>query len=381
MADGDPEIKGPGEVKVDTDVPKWIKILGALVGIASVIAGLWFSAYQLRMKAEADRETARLNLKAEENKLKLGEDQIKAQNDQHTADNGFEKEKHGLDTKQQKDQAAAAELKEERAGLSAVINKMFSDTTSEGDIASLFEYIHHDAASREVVKNAVLAKLENPKSPEEIDLGFRVLEAIGPSSLDSVVRANCEARRKYDAKIVQEYGTRVYAKITEEANKSKQFPAIGRSFVDEVSANVADETSLNHEYVFALINTTFSTSFVFPQKLFARITAEAKKENMEFELAEDVITRSNLAMSRVLRGYKSKRGDFIQLSTAYISSRITSDEYFNWLPKRARCEGCFVDFDELLPHFWQEVIHGSKVIETVKGPTLPTEGYRFHDNP
>ena len=172
-------------VKLEDGVAKWIRDVGAIVTILGVLAGFGFTAYQLRMKAKSDEESARLNQEAEVDKLALGREQIKAQNTQHM-----------IDIQQQRYQLAAAEKKDEHEALSTLINSMFAHANSEGDIVGLFEYVHRDDESHEVITNALLARLENPRSKEEIDLGFRVLTAIGPSAIDGMVQVNSAARRK-----------------------------------------------------------------------------------------------------------------------------------------------------------------------------------------
>ena len=84
---------------------------------------------------------------------------------------------------------------------------MFStpQQAAEGDLAALFQYVGVDQANVQTVENAVLAKLENPHSREEIDLGFRVLEQIGPSALDASIQANRSARAEYDNCLAASY--------------------------------------------------------------------------------------------------------------------------------------------------------------------------------
>ena len=168
----------------DTGVAKWLKNAAAFVAVISTIAGICFTAYQTT-------QTARLNSEAEQNKLQLGREQLADQKEarlhdsiQHQEDVKLELRKHQLDIDQAKAAIKDADDKNRSDRLSALISNMFStpQQAAEGDLAALFQYVGVDQANVQTVENAVLAKLENPHSREEIP-GFRVLEQIGPSAL------------------------------------------------------------------------------------------------------------------------------------------------------------------------------------------------------
>ena len=185
----------------------WIRDLGGIVAILVAIGGVYGTLRSINDKAEADKATASFNLQAEKTKLDIAVAQIKAQDtantllrDQHISDNDLQKANHLADQTHQDSLAANQQLISDRANLSLLISKMLSaDKSSVGEMASLFNYVNRDGQSNTIIENAVLVRLEEPHSLEEIDLGFRVLEKIGSSAIDITAEANRDARRKYDA--------------------------------------------------------------------------------------------------------------------------------------------------------------------------------------
>jgi hypothetical protein len=196
--------------KPDAEVARWIKNLGALVTIFAALAGIWLTVYQFRLKAQADKDAAFNNRLAEDDKLKLGtlqiNDQVASRKDQsvqRSADNAVELHKHELDIRHEERTASDVDAKSEELTLSNIIQEIFAAKASaEGSLALLFGHISRDRQTTSTIENAVLARLENPKSLGEIDLGFRLLEKIGVPAIDSIVQANLSARHRYDAYFV-----------------------------------------------------------------------------------------------------------------------------------------------------------------------------------
>jgi hypothetical protein len=311
-------------VKLEDGVAKWIRDVGAIVTILGVLVGFGFTAYQLRMKAKSDEESARLNQEAEVDKLALGREQIKAQNTQHM-----------IDIQQQRYQLAAAEKKDEHEALSTLINSMFAHANSEGDIVGLFESVHRDDESHEVITNALLARLENPRSKEEIDLGFRVLTAIGPSAIDGMVQVNSAARRSFNGWITREFLSRYAAKAKE------QFYPGGYQFLptlrDDVITELAAATSLDSRYIAAFISSDL------PDLASAELEAlKLKDQRMPIEMVEAVINRSNEALDTVLHSVPN-RHETINLSYAYLNYLVAYGKYPPWVQLLAKCNTCFVE--------------------------------------
>ncbi len=165
MADDSPESANAESSNtspsVDPDISQWIKNIGAVVTILAAVAGICFSAYQLKLKAEDDRETASLNREAEKNKLDLGLAQLKdqkvarkEQDDEHKRDIDLELRKHALDLDRQ-----------DRESLISTINGLFSDPKGgEGNLAalSLFVNQYQHQGDHEIILNAILAKSWRP---------------------------------------------------------------------------------------------------------------------------------------------------------------------------------------------------------------------------
>jgi hypothetical protein len=83
--------------------------------------------------------------------------------------------------------------------VSAAINNMFGkDGQAEGNLAVLFRYSQEDAILRELIVNAVVVKLSDPRSVSEIRLGLRLLQHIGTPALVGLVETNRSARAAYD---------------------------------------------------------------------------------------------------------------------------------------------------------------------------------------
>jgi hypothetical protein len=367
VAEGEDQ-KPVGKAEVDKDVSKWIRDFAAIVTVLGALAGIAFTAYQLRMKSDADRETARLNSQAEANKLRLGEDQIAAQNKQHAEDAALDTAKRKLDIQQQKDQADALERKEDHAGLSSLVNKMFSDPTGEADIASLFEYVHNDDASREIIENAVLAKLENPNSRGEVDLGFKIFEAIGPSTIPLIIQANCTARRKYDSAIVDEFGYVYHQPVSAEADGS----AADKSFRDQVELQIARESSLKPGYVIAVINRdVFGGVPPDSSDRMSELEPEVKSSRTPMELNAAVIESSNGALGILLHGFSRKDAPQIDLSSAYLRGEIVEGTYPEWLRERVKCNGCFFESDSL---YWSDSQLGHSWLIHMKNGTVLVGG-------
>jgi hypothetical protein len=333
--------------KPDVEVSKWIKNFAALVTTIAVLVGLWTTFYQIQLKVKADQAAAeaksKADQKAEQDRLntekeishnnqlaeeakrdaltKQIQDQVDARKDQAA--------QHHVDIEQATKVLADSDAKTEAERLSAVINHLFNakETSAEGDLAALFEYVSRDETSKEIVKNVVLARLENPRSPEEIDMGFRVLETIGPSALDATAQANRDARRRYDECLVSRYYTDV-ARLRKIEVKPGDSDVIytGNGYalnVDKLAKeDVVANTPLDASYVFPTISEfahrgTNPYFDVGPAETSAKCTQP---------LAAEIITRSNLALMVQFRLAVIHRNDprssVVDLSKTYLTPEI-----------------------------------------------------------
>ena len=322
----------------DPDVSVLIKNVAAVVTILSAIAGVCFGIYQLRLaanqlklKADADQQTALDNRDAEKHKLDLGLAQIAndeknhkqqfaeeeanraALAKQHSADNDLVREKYQSEIQRAKEAEADADAKSHSERLAALITHLFNNQESgEGDLASLFEFTDRDPTSKQVVENAVLARLENPKSLEEIDLGFRVLEGIGLPAIDAVVQANRSARRRFDECVVSHFYQVVIA--PEKVKGGSRKSILGRTWSDG-EVEVAKSSSLDHAYIFATINKRFDTSRSSPD--------DVSEESCSVVFSREVIRRSNItffqdAVTLLDKAEATRIRPFLDLSDTYL---------------------------------------------------------------
>jgi hypothetical protein len=131
----------------------------------------------LQEKAEADRKTAELALRSEDVKLQIAEEELR----QHRQD------------------ADDLKTKDQNVSVAGAIDHMFAaNGGSEGNLAVLFRYSQVNPALRDLIINAVVVRLSEPRSVEEIRLGLRLLNHIGLSSLPGLVEINRNARNAYD---------------------------------------------------------------------------------------------------------------------------------------------------------------------------------------
>ena len=347
MAEGEDQKTEPAEGesaegkenKVDADVWPSVKNIAGIATIAVTLVGAWTGIYQLRLKAQADKDTSYNNAQAEANKLDLGKLQLKQQLDLHTLDGDLEVEKRKAELAQAKDQAETIERKEERNRLSAQIAKMFDgDGTKEAEIASLFEYLKLDPTSSEIVENAVLAKLENPKSTEEIDLGFGLMEKIGPAAWDSVIRANCAARDKYDAYIADEF-IHLFDERAQSGGAAK-IDQYDLRTADDVAGHLAMQAALGTFYALAMAQLSIAR-FDFSQKL-DEMRKVDPPDPLRLQLSIAAINRSNTAIANLLERFP-ERDHRINFSRAFITNDTLQRRNFSGDIGRFECHDCFLE--------------------------------------
>jgi hypothetical protein len=320
-------------IKIENEVPKIIRNISAVVGIVSVVAGLIFTVYELRMKSDADKETAEINREAERDKLTLGQAQIDAQNKQHMQDYQLEIEKRKLDIQQQENQMGASERRDERERLSSLITKLFdAPGTSEGSLASLFDYVKADPGSREIVQNAVLARLGRPRSLEEVYLGFRLLEEIGPSAIPAVIRANVAATRQLVLSLtIESERYSIDHKKNEVAKDRADFLAINTDLVVDV-------------FIAAIENPNLSENEMNAEQL--RNTPSQKPT---IDMSAAVIAKSNSSLGALLRGRAQRDAQEVDLSGGYLTSRFVQSAIFKSTLSHMKCADCFIEVEEKDP--------------------------------
>ena len=332
--------------KLDADLPQWLRYIGAIVTILGALAGIGFTTYQLRMKADSDTETAKLNRDAERDKLELGKTQIAATNRQHEEDNQQHAKDKDLEMDKAKrelqhliDQEKAAEVRDQRNRLSALITKMFSETGSrEGDLASLFEFLTNDPGARKIIENATLAKLENPRSKGEIDIAFRILEQEDLSAIKSVILANCSARRRYDSYLSSEVN--YFLSDT----KSWSDPGVNiKAFTLVASAkalNAVKTVDSLYSYKRAIIN---SASEIFiPESIDSPKPKEPDKNDLN--LSEAIIERSNASIVELLkRANENRNFGSVDLSTSFLTDASVNQIMISAKERRFSCDACTVE--------------------------------------
>ena len=238
------------ETKRDLDTLPWIRNLAALIAIVVAIVGAWKSLEEIRLTAVANRD-------AEQTKRVIAEkqiaDQVSARGDQYA----FERDKQKSDIQNQKNTATEQQRAKDREVLSSIINHMFLvQSGSEADLAALFNFVDRDAAANQTIENAVLARLENPRSDEEIDLGFRLLERIGVRAIDATVQANRTARKRYDSYLTSTFCDQFHAKWKQGDHIQRRETDVltDPSIIEPIEKSIAAQFSLKQRYVFALLN-------------------------------------------------------------------------------------------------------------------------------
>jgi hypothetical protein len=288
--------------KAATDVSRWIKNTGALVGIFAALAGIWVSVNELKEKGMADQAAAEATLHAEQIKQEVAMAQIKDQDEsrkvqsaQHIADNALELQKHRLDLQHEKDLATDSDNRNDRQRLSELVTHMFGNPgSSEGDIASLFEYLNGSPSNQEVVSSA--------------------------GAIDYTSQANQSARRRYDDYMVSDFDNRLSSSHIYQPESSK--PADDdplATFHQQVKiSQLLEETTLDTpleaSYVWAVINDRSGT-FKGTYKV-ADSTQSVGYWPLALIIA--VIERSNQALQTQMRSWDGKSSLHIDLRGTYL---------------------------------------------------------------
>ncbi len=307
-------------------ISKWITNVGAVITIFGALATAIVSVVELKEKAEVDRATAKLNADAENDKLQVAELQIKTQNAQHEREINLEIQKHTLDINHEEKMSASAETRADAEKLSSLVTHLFNDQNgAEGDFAVLFNYVSENEQNEQIVKNAVLARMESPRSLEEIDLGFRLLERIGFNAIDVTAQANRSARRRYD-----DYLYRIYSMRKAQPNNriTLDTPLFRR--IDIWEEGVASDTTLDHSYVFAVINKRLRD--IDEKQMQERSAVPEPGDEPKgtggpsrLDLVISVIERSNLTMISELKGLKPGSSN-VDLSETYLTDAFLNSE-------------------------------------------------------
>jgi hypothetical protein len=290
-----------------------IKRFTALAALLGVVAGIWVSLKGLHDKNLADQKTAEIMLEDEKVKLKIAGEQTS----QHQQDLDLQKQLHDADLQSKKESAEAQDARERTQRLADVITRVFTEKdSSAGQLSLLFEFLNGDRGSQQIIENAVLARLESPRSKEEIDIGFKLFERIGPSSFTFIASANRNARRRHDELLFERYARLLAA---ERSRKEKDpHPGAGagggRDAIDEA---VAGDT-LDREYLFATLNRM--SGHAIPQRSTDSSSADKEEQDLLLrqQLAVAVIVRSNLAFKNCLRDPGCALPNGLDLSETYL---------------------------------------------------------------
>ena len=140
---------------------RWLREMTALAGLIAVVAGSWVSVEGLREKANTDKLTADVQLKSAQEQTR-----------QHEMDLAQQKTIHDADLKNKTDEALNLDARNREQRLAEVIGHLLSQNgSSEGDLAILSQFLKDNRESREIVENAVMARLENPRTRKRLTWG------------------------------------------------------------------------------------------------------------------------------------------------------------------------------------------------------------------
>lgn len=329
--------------KTNSDISPWIKNTAAMVGVFAALAGIWVSVHQLRQKADTDLAAATATELAEAHKVEVAKLQIDDQREARKEQRDLELEKLRMEIKQKSDVIADADKINNRQTLSQIITRIFTSSGSdEGDMASLFGYLGSNQENFEIVTNAVLARLENPASAEEVDLGFKLLESIGAPALETAVDANRAARRKYDDYIL----SRFY--LLRDARAKLPASSPRSAYLDQQEAieiETAKDTNLDRSYVYALINQRVES---YGDHGSPPIQGEKDVRYMRFLMAMAVIERSNIAFARMLPNPPSSNRGLVvvDFDKTYLQSSLLGSKQLTNRKLYVRAVGAFVGLDD-----------------------------------
>jgi hypothetical protein len=361
----------------NSQLAKWLRELTALAGLIAVVAGSWVSVESLRQKAETDKKTAEIQQNLA---------QLQAQ--QHQKDVEMQQGIHDADLKNKKDEATAQDARERNQRLADVVSRLFDGKSgSEGDLAILSQFLSADAESRQIVENAVLARLETPRTKEEIDLGFRLYEQIGPSAWSYVAQVNRSARRRYDECLFARFSSEFNKRASKEVNPELASPRRLIARIGETEAGILNTKSLDEDYNFATLNRKIQSSpgsviQVAPE--LAGLESDALRAQQS--LAADEISRSNQALRGYLGKHHGELPEHMDLSGTYLENGTVFDPYHGILPAIANAytSGAYlsrVDARELKgflydsPEFSRVATTPDVIESTVKGSPCTSVSY------
>lgn len=307
----------------DASIPGWIRNLGALVTIAAAVAGIVFTSWNLYDKAKADERTAAITLEGEKIKLQISREQL----EQHREDREADFRTHRLDLDQGASLEASKAAKAANDQLAALISHMFAnpDVSAEGDLAVLFNDLSREAPHRESIENAVLARLEAPRSREEIDLGVRLLERIGPEALEILGQANRSARRRYDDSLFTRFNEAFSNGIVSTPQQERPSPGpptlANPPFAVQLGQIIASQavrgTSLDVGYSYALL---MQKKLLYTKDRIETPKHDAAELVERQELAAAVIERSSRGILKLLReAAHTRRRTPADLSATYLA--------------------------------------------------------------
>jgi hypothetical protein len=189
-------------------------------------------------------------------------------------------------------------------------------------LAILSQFLSADEESRRIVESAVLARLENARTKEEIDLGFRLYEHIGASAWSYVAEVNRSARRRYDECLLERYSHLLKRDAT-----SKTEPGTAPEMdtgIPGVENHIASGDSLDFEYDFATINRMRSQGDSSEIKHTSQESAALAAQRI---LAAAEISRSNQGLRGYIGSHSSELPKHMDLSGTYLESGTVLDPY------------------------------------------------------
>jgi len=329
----------------DARLPRWLTTATAFVGLIGAIAGICFTEWELKEKADADRITAETNLKIASKQSEVNLEIARQQLEGHRQELNIQAQQH-------KDDQAA--LEEQR--LAGIINDLFASSSSvEGKIDVLSGYIKSDHRYDDLIANAIRAKLDDPRSASEISLAFILLQKLEIPKVDFLIGANHSARSRFDDALMAEFWAHLASRMSatttvafdaESRDKTGMSPAhalfqLVADTEDEIANRVSTETQIgDREYLCATINVRIysilfgdmgpNAEFHHPKKddgiwwkgiqrkvLSPKGEGEAEIRKRE-ELAADILERTSAMLPAALKGMGQRHAGVVNLSGCFL---------------------------------------------------------------
>jgi hypothetical protein len=144
--------------------------------------------------------------------------------------------------------------------LSTLISNVFTkERGAEGDLAQLSYYISTDAKHRQSILDAMAARLEDPHSPGEVHIAFRLLDSLtsGQDQLDLLLRSNRIARQRLDQLLKALFWVEFTARLPKADDRPGSINKATVSAINETARQVDLSSFVQKRYEMALYTGAF----------------------------------------------------------------------------------------------------------------------------